>query len=198
MSQAAFQSMMARLIVEPDFRDAVRRGDVPLRDDFEPRDRSRLLRIAADPGLDVNRTLFKGFRLGKLRSLLPLTCQLLEGLPLQRAVAAFWQSQPPTSFYFLPEAIEFCDHLLRTPTRSRYLREVAAFERARLELERAGVDDPLPQRVEFEHEPTVLLTALAEGRRPRAVPLRRCIVMGTRDAAGAIEWSLLDGQVSQA
>jgi hypothetical protein len=105
--------------------------------------------IAGDRGLDMNRTLHKGFRLGKLRALLPLTCSLLTPARLASEVAAFWQDNPPASFSFLPEALEFCAFLERRPLRSVYLAEVLAYERATLELERARVGPAPPQSVRF-------------------------------------------------
>ena len=122
MTALAFQTAMARLIVEPDFRDAVRaEGAGALPGPLTALEASRLVTIAHDRGLDMNRTLHKGFRLGKLRALLPLTCALLTPARLAREVAAFWQANPPASFSFLPEALEFCAFLERRPLRSAYL-----------------------------------------------------------------------------
>ena len=195
MSAQAFQTALARLIVEPDFRDAVRaRGDAALAADADasqvltPQERARLCQIAKDRGVDINRTLHKGFRLGKLRAMLPLTCTLLTTKRLAHEVALFWQQRPPSSFYFLPEALEFCDFLAQRRVRCKYLAEVLAYERATLELERARVDAPPPQQVVFKHEPAALLGALAQGHRPRAVARRTCVVVGSRTEAGAIRW----------
>jgi hypothetical protein len=192
MSAQGFQTALARLIVEPDFRDAVRAAGAGALDDTGLEltlcERSRLALIAHDRGVDLNRTLHKGFRLGKLRAMLPLTCTLLTPARLAREVALFWQRCPPSSFYFLPEALQFCDFLAQRRVRSVYLAEVLAYERATLELERARVDAPPPQRVVFAHEPAALLGALAQGRRPRGVALCACVVVGSRTAAGPIAW----------
>lgn len=193
MSLASFQSFLVRLITDPDFRDRVRAdAEAALPGDLSPVERDRLQRVASDPGLDVNRTLHKGFRLGKLRALLPLTCQLLGSRALMREVAAFWAERPPSGFYFLPEALEFCDFLATRPLRGKYLREVVAFERANLELQRARFDEPPPQLVRFEHEPSALLGALARGRRPRAIPVRRCMAVARRDGTGAVQWRIAE------
>lgn len=193
MSLAVFQAALARLIMEPEFRDRVRTsGESALADDLDEVERARLLRVAIDPGLDVNRTLHKGFRLGKLRALLPLTCSVLGSRALMREVAAFWSVRPPSGFYFLPEAVEFCDFLATRPLRGKYVREIVAFERATLELQRARFDAPPPQVVRFTHDPAALLGAVASGRRPRAIPQRRCVAVARRDASGEVQWQIAE------
>lgn len=193
MTARAFQTAMARLIVEPEFRDAVR-TDVAaaLPGGLTPLEASRLVAIARDRGLDMNRTLHKGFRLGKLRALLPLTCAALTPARLAREVARFWQTCPPASFSFLPEALEFCAFLERRQIRSVYLAEVLAYERATLELERARIDAPPPQSVRFRHDPIALLGTLATGRRPRAVRERPCLLLGSRSDDAQTSWTLVD------
>jgi len=193
MTAQAFQTALARLIVEPEFRDAVRAGgSAALPGELTPREAWRLATIAGDRGLDMNRTLHKGFRLGKLRALLPLTCAALTPARLAREVAQFWRANPPASFSFLPEALEFCAFLERRGLRSVYLAEVLAFERATLELERARVGAPPPQSVRFRHDPVSLLGALAEGRRPRSVRARPCLLLGSKDADAPTRWTLVD------
>ncbi len=197
MTAQAFQATMARLIVEPDFRDAVRaEGSNALPGALTPLEASRLVAIAADRGLDMNRTLHKGFRLGKLRALLPLTCAVLTPTRLAREVALFWQTHPPASFSFLPEALEFCAFLEQRQLRSVYLAEVLAFERATLELERARLDAPPPQSVRFRHDPVRLLGTLASGRRPRAVRERSCLLLGSKSGDAPACWTLV-GAVSR-
>jgi len=195
MSALAFQTALARLIVEPDFRDAVRaRGAAALTGPLRPREAYRLVTIASDRGLDLNRTLHKGFRLGKLRALLPLTCRLLTPARLAREVAAFWQAHPPASFSFLPEALEFCSFLERRRLRSTYLGEVLAYERATLELERARVGPAPAQSVRFRHDPVRLLGDLAAGRTPRAVPAQPCLLLGSKDGDAPVRWTLVDAR----
>ena len=190
MSALAFQTALARLVVEPDFRDAVRADALALPPELTPIERSRLVRIANDRGVDINRTLHKGFRLGKLRALLPLSCAVLTPARLAREVAAFWNTHPPASFSFLPEALEFCAFLARRRVRSVYLPEVLAYERATLELERARIDAASPQTVRFVHDPAALLGTLATGRRPCGVAVRPCTLLGEKVAGEPIRWSL--------
>jgi hypothetical protein len=193
VSLKRFQTLLTRLIAEPDFRDAVRADAATAfrDDDLTALEASRLARIAVDRGLDVNRTLHKGFRLGKLRAMLPLTCQLLGNRRLVREVAIFWQVRPPSSFYFIPEAIEFCDFVAARRLRLEYLAGVLAYERATLELERARVDEPAPQRVRFEHAPSAVFAALMNGRVPRGIPRQPSVVEGWRGADGRAQWRVL-------
>lgn len=189
MSLERFQETMVRLIVDPDYRDRIADGREARDAALTERETARLRRIAADPGLDINRTLHKGFRLGKLRGLLPFTCRLLGTRRLCSELAGFWREHPPASFYFLPEAVDFCDWLAPRRLRLRYLDDVVAYERATLELERARTGPPPVQHVHFRHDPTALLTALARGRRPRGIPERPCVLTAHRDANGKTIWS---------
>jgi len=199
MSLDSFQSCLARLIADPDYRDRVRAaGEAAIDSGLTERECARLRTIARDKGVDVNRTLHKGFRLGKLRAMLPLTCHLLGTKRLALHVAAFWKNHPPSSFYFIPEALEFCDFLERRRLRVKYLAEVMAYERANLEIEKARTDAPLPQRVLFQHDPRVLLAALANGQRPRAVARRPSLAIGGRDDRGRIHWQLIEGMENDA
>lgn len=193
MSLQRFQAVLLRLIADPDFRDRVRAdGAAALEgEDLTALESGRLVRIAADRGLDINRTLHKGFRLGKLRAMLPLTCQALGARRLAREASAFWAQRPPSSFYFIPEAIEFCAFLSARRLRATYLPEVMAYERASLELERARLDEPPAQQVRFAHDPAVLLALLAGGRMPRGLQPRPCTAIGRRGADGRAVWQLV-------
>lgn len=194
MSLARFQACIARLITDPDFRDRIRSSDpAALAGELTALESTRLCRIAADRGLDINRTLHKGFRLGKLRAMLPLTCEALGPRRLTKEVAAFWAQRPPTSFYFIPEALEFCDFLTTRRLRGVYLDEIIAYERATLALEQPGTHAPNEQAVRFRHEPSLLLACLASGRRPRSIPDRNCTAFGIRGQDGRAHWRLVDG-----
>lgn len=192
MSLQAFQSGMLRLIADPEFRDHVIADSVAALAALELSDieRQRLHTIATDPGLDINRTLHKGFRIGKLRALLPMTCKLLGSRRLAQQLSGFWAHCPPSSFSFIPEALEFCAWLTQRNPRVRYLNDVLAYERAMLELERARSDDTPSQSVRFHHDPAKLLGALSSGVRPRAVPACDCRVIGSRERDGRIHWRI--------
>lgn len=190
MSAAAFQSLLAQLVVDRALRDHLLLNGIAPEADLDALERERLLHVAADPGLSVNHMLHRGFRLGKLKALLPLTCALLPSARLQTLVERFWAVNPPRTFYFLPEAIEFCNFLLTQPTRSKYLPEVVAFERAHLELQRARVDAAPPQTVRFGHNPGKLLGLLTKGRQPQGLAPMPCTAVGTVDEQGQVRWAL--------
>lgn len=193
MSEASFQSELARLVVDPDFRDGVREsGEAALCKDLSDLERERLVAIAGDPGLDVTRTLHKGFRLAKLLAWVPLTCAVIPRDVLAREIGDFWQQRPPVSFYFLEEAAAFCEYLLERGLEVPYLAEVAAYERASLELQRArpaGETAP-PQVVDFLHDPEVLLASLARREVPPELPERACRLVGVR-TEGGVQWGFL-------
>ena len=191
MSQRTFQAVLGRLALDPELRERVRSdGEAALGEDLTPLERRRLAGVAGDPGLELTAYLIRSFRLGKLLTLLPLTRTLLGNRRLAEEAQAFWRRQPPTSFYFLEEALAFCDFLLAHARRTKYLEEVVSYERTMLELRRvrANGDRPAPQLVRFEHDPVRLLTTLAAGRRPRAVPELRCMMRATLEGERDVQW----------
>lgn len=191
MSARAFQAALARLALEPDFRDAVRReGEPALGPDLTPLERRRLCGVAGDSGLEMTAFLIRSFRLGKIVTLLPLTRTLLGSERVAEEAKLFWHEHPPTSFYFLDEALDFCDHLLARGLRIKYLEEVVGYERTLLELQRvrADGDRPEPQLVRFEHDPVRLLSTLGAGRRPRGIPELRCTLRASLDGERAVQW----------
>jgi hypothetical protein len=196
VSQEAFQTALARLVTETDFREHARaHGESAFSSDLTELERRRLARAAGDHGLDVTAALIASYRLGKILGLLPLTRVLLGEDRLGRELRLFWEEHPPTSFYAPDEALAFGAHLQRRLDsgllRAAYLEEVVAYECAVLELRRprtAG-ERPAPQRVRFRHDPVRLLTSLGAGRRPRRVPELSCVFTGTLADDGTMEWS---------
>jgi hypothetical protein len=140
MSLRAYQAALARLVIEPDFRADVRAGGTLLSGyDLSARERRRICAAAADRGMDITRTLHKGWRLNKVLAFLPATCALLGEDQLAQELSIFWRDQPPTSLYFLEEALAFSSHLqerARTGLTIENLREVLAYERSKLEARR--------------------------------------------------------------
>jgi hypothetical protein len=205
LSQRAFQTLAARLVVEPDFRERVCSGGAAALEresggNLTGLELRRLLSVAADPGLDATRFVHVDFRLSKLYVMLPLTRFMLGRERMLREARAFWRSNPPVTHYFIKEAVDFCDHLqerLRTRAlRAKYLDEVLAYERAELELKRPHPRGqvPRPQLVPFRHDPHALLSALARGRRPRAVPARACTLAATLDTEGNVRWDVQEDE----
>jgi len=199
VSQEAFQTALARLVTETDFRERVRAdGEAALDRDLTRLEQERLVKLAGDHGLEVTASLIASYRLGKVLGLLPLTRVLLGNERLGRELRHFWADHPPTSFYAADECVAFCDHLRRALRLGRlrqvYLAEVVAYERAVLELTRPRVtgDQPPPQLVRFRHDPVRLPTPLGAGRRPRGVPERHCVFTGSLADDGTMKWSVTE------
>jgi hypothetical protein len=192
VSLAAFQTALARLVLDPRWREEVHAsGPSVLPEGLSERERRRLGEAAAHPGLAVTATLVRSFRLGKIITLLPLTRRLLGDTVLAREARRFWAEQPPRTFYALDEALAFAATLLRRRLRNPFLEEVVGFERAMLELGRprpAGVR-VRSEVVRFRHDPRVVLGALSAGRRPpRRLPERRSALVASLAADGRLDW----------
>lgn len=194
MTQRSFQTTVARLVIDPDFRDQVRAyGAMALDGDLTALEQERVLSVVCDNGLDSTRTLHKSFRLTKIYTMLPLTRALLGPARLARELGVFWKEELPVSHYFPEEAIAFCGFLqnrLRSGLRIKYLEEVVAYERANLELRqpRTNGTSPEPQSVKFDHDPASLFTQLLSGKPPRAVPPLSCRLVGSLRQDGEVQW----------
>lgn len=196
MTQRAFQAAVARLVVDPAFRDRVRAtGTTALKGELTSLERQRVMSIVDEKGLDATRTLHKSFRLTKLYSTLPLTRKLLGPNRLAKEIGSFWQATPSDSHYFLDESIAFCDFLkkrMHSGLRIKHLEEIVAYERANLNLRRARADTkiPKPETVRFRHDPITLFEQLVRGKHPRAVPERTCTMIGSVNRKGEVHWRL--------
>lgn len=201
VTQRSFQAAVARLVIDPDFRDRVIADGIIALSDLTPLEQERVLSIVSDKGLGFTRTLHKGFRLTKIYTLLPLTRVLLGPDCLAREVGSFWKKELPVSHYFLEEAIAFCDFLLsriRSGLRRKYLEEIVAYERANLELRRPRTngDVPKPQFVKFDHDPVTLFTLLMSGKRPRGIQALPSFLVGSIDQEGEVQWSISTQDIS--
>jgi hypothetical protein len=200
VSQRRFQALMARLVIDPLFRDRVRQqGEGALGDDLTAVEKRRLSAVSRSRGVEMTRTLHKGWRLGKVLTMLPLIHLVLGDDLLARELSDFWQKQPPRTLYFRDEAIAFCDHLKSSDVgrESPFLEEVVDYERAKLELFKPWPHgEKPPQVVRFRHDPVQLLNELAAGRRPPDLPENPCVVAGSVDADGRIRWTLVEGKPS--
>ncbi len=198
MSQRTFQAAVARLVIEPDFRDSVRNGE-PLApaNDLTELEQQRLVAIASDRGVDAARMLHESFRLSKIYKTLPLTRALLGRARLTREISEFWRERPPVSHYFFEEATAFCEFLQRrvqSGLRVKYLREVLTYERAHLELQRPRTDgerSPRPEVVNFSCDAEVLFEQLLRGVRPRNVPAMSCVLTGRLGKDGEPHWRVV-------
>jgi hypothetical protein len=197
LSLTRFQETLARLIVDPEFRELVRAAPQrALPEGLTNLERRRLTTVATGRGIEVTRDLHKAWRLTKLLALLPLTCTLLGEAVLARKIARFWQLRRPIGLYFLEEALDFCTYLEQRSTADLdvpYLDEVVALERAALELRqpRSAEASSAIRRLRFRHDPELLLGALSAGRQPQQLPERPCTVVGSLELDGQLRWSLI-------
>jgi hypothetical protein len=192
VSAASFQTALARLVVDPAYREAVRAHDERPLGGLDPIERRRLRAVAAAPGLDMTCKVHQAWRLGKLYTMVPLTCALLGEEGLEQAVHDFWRSRAPRSFYFRDEAIEFCEYLGSGP-QLPYLDEVLEYELAVLDLRRPFIpcEPARSVTVEFRHDPATLLSTLRAGERPGAIAERPCRLIGSAARDAPIEWKLI-------
>lgn len=196
MSEAAFQSAFVRLVTDAGFRGRFQADGAQAAPDGLTKTEARdLAALANSRGLDVMRKLHLGFRLNKLFSTLPLTCRLLGNRRLAGEAGRFWQARPSSSFYFVEEAEAFIDYLysrLDEDLRVAYLSDVLAYESALLILKRPRQPGTAPAAVtvEFRHDPQQLFPALHLGERPRRIPRRRTLLLGSLDERGEVRWTL--------
>lgn len=195
MSQVAFQTALARLLIDPQFSHRLQSEPEAALRELNGRERTRILALVEDPGFLVARKLHRAWRLSKLLTLLPKTCLVVADEVLAREVDNFWSANPPRSLYFLDEALMFGDRLaevLGQDSDHPYVREVVEFEQANLRLKHvysAGAGGPASLTVNFSHDPSVLLTRLASGQAPGAAPERSCTLVGTLDGS-EVKWRL--------
>jgi hypothetical protein len=103
MTAAAFQSALARLVIDPEFRDEVKAGkSEPLRG-LSARERARIVAVAADRGLDITRRMYVSFRLARLEVGAPRTFRTLSRLGLEKELERYLAHRRPASFYHLVE-----------------------------------------------------------------------------------------------
>lgn len=169
------------MVASPSLVVAVLNGRPEALEPYEltPRERRRLEAVAAQPGMEVNCTLYRSNRLTPIVMSLPYTCFIL-GDRLRWIAGRFWDSHP-TDLQFRTEVERFAA-FLRELVRSAELDEpllmdVLAFELATNELRflprRRLAEDaqnstgqglrlhPLVRLVRFRHDPEALLEHLA-------------------------------------
>ena len=172
---------MLDLVASPVRARAVRRGEPDALDayDLTARERMRLEVVVAQPGMEVNCTLYRANRLTPIVMLLPYTCFVL-GDRMRPLAERFWDDSRAT-LQFRSETERFAAFLRELAASGELdeplLEEVLAFELATNELRflprrqvaagLSGVDGarvrlhPLVRLVWFRHEPGALLAHLA-------------------------------------
>jgi hypothetical protein len=104
MSAAGFQSAMARLVTDRQFRSGLASaGARATPRTLSPRERRRLLAVAAHPGLDITRMMYVSFRLSRLQSSVPYTFRMLGKRRFHTEVSLYLDRFRPNSFYFIDE-----------------------------------------------------------------------------------------------
>ena len=200
MSLARFQAVQARLVVDPGFRERVAAAGGELVDevDLTPLERRRLAAIARSEGLRITVLVHRGWRLGKLLTLLPRTCSMLGPDRAAAELDAFWRRQLPRSLYFHDEALAFANHLAAVADDPSlpYLREVLAFERAEVELMRPGTESGARRSVVMPKELGAHLAG-AGGGPPLEGAMDPTVFVGERLADGRTRWSLGGGEPAQ-
>lgn len=193
MSLIAFQLALADLATSPDFCARVARdSEAALAGrDLTPLERRRITSAAGQPGVAVNRELYRYNRTMPLTSVLRGTCHLL-GKEFGALADEFW-AEGGLDRNQRREAERFADFLRRAMARGRvsspYLAEVMEFELMRYQVATrprepllAAVDEaagrwpdgplalhPLMRVASFTHEPNALL-GLVAARRPPPYP----------------------------
>ncbi len=200
MSLERFQALQARLVVDPGFRERVvaAQGALTEEPDLTALERRRLAAIARSEGLRISVLVHRGWRLGKLLTLLPRTCSMLGPDRAAAELDVFWRRQLPRSLYFHDEAIAFADHLADTSDDLGlpYLREVVAFERAEVELMRPGTEPGERRSVVMPRELGARLAG-AIGDAASGGPMEAAVFVGERLAEGGTRWSLGGGEPAQ-
>ncbi len=186
MSEVAFQTALARLVASGTLREAAI-------DRLDAREFSRLSSVADQTGVRIMRTLYYSWRLTKILSLLPYTTAMLDEERLAAELRAFWDQRPSTTLYFVPECLEFLSFLaerIDTRTVPRYWGDLLSFEKARLKMREAAAlsRSPLPQSVQFRHDPSQVFAALRSDPTHAAVDPMVVELVGTLDDDGTEKW----------
>jgi hypothetical protein len=184
MSLAGFQRGLCALIASPPLCREVRRDGsrLPAAWDLTPRERRRLVAIAAHRGMAANCTIYRANRLTPLWNLLPRTCFLL-GEKLHSELDRYWGGASVADLQFGSEIRLFAAHL-RAPTTCRrlgipHLREILAYEVAMQELPllasgpgpavlcaEDAATRALLRALRFTREPGALLKRIDERQKP--------------------------------
>jgi len=193
MSMIEFQRVYANLVTKPGFVDAVLAD--PHRAltgyDLSPREQRRVLSVAGQRGMLINRILYRANRMSPLYLYLPLTFRVLDR-HLRRELDRFWQYHDLASLQFYAEVSNFAAFLKARVAEgaidSPFLEEVLDYEIALRDLrflprrrpqqeatarpatDSASTDSmgtafalpPLLRVVAFRHDPDILLPRLEQ------------------------------------
>ena len=171
------------MVALPAFRERIAQqpGEALNGLELTPRERKRLLAIAAQPGMRVNTAIHRANRLAPLDQTLPFSC-FLAGEQLPSLLERYWLENPTENLQLPVECERFAAFLKSEIRNARvvnpYLEEVLEFERVCTALrfftepelrQRDSGNDGLPELVrivQFRHDPVPLLEALTNGQLP--------------------------------
>jgi hypothetical protein len=196
MTLLAFQRALCELIASPELCLRVREDPRSFLSsyDLSTRERERLTDIVWQRGMSTNCTLYRSNRVTPIYTLLHYTCVAL-GDRLPSTLDAYWAATHLRDLEFKQEIHRFGRFLDQQIEQGAildpFVAEVLEFELALNDLRFAPRreilrqlrqppgDAPRPQDLEmhpltrvvrFQHEPAVLLDALAQGHLPRQLP----------------------------
>ena len=147
-------------------------GEGPTADEWEQhlvRSLSRGDSVADDPALALYRTLIASFRGGALADMMPHSLRLFQltaGEAALEEVLADYAGATTPQLYPADEAIQFGAWLRADPPDIPYLRDILDLEAGIALLASIGRGG----EISFRHDPSLIVSAVAEGRRPTDLP----------------------------
>ncbi|WP_428672221.1 hypothetical protein [Reyranella sp.] len=193
MTIARFQSSLAKLVAHGGAID----DNQGALSDLE---KQRLADIGGQHGKAIMQTLYFGWRLTKVLSLLPLTTRLLGDEALAASLKGFWKQRMAKSLYFVEECLAFLDFLEGDiKDRPAFFEEVTGFEKARLQLrDRQSKGRPCqPVEVRFRCHPDALLSALMSGTDVSTIVPDDIVLRGELGEDGEERWTLLQSAAEE-
>ena len=124
MSLEVYQETFCRMVAMPAFRERIVQDPMEALHGLEltPRERRRLLTIAAQPGMRVNTAIHRANRLTPLDQTMPFSCFLL-GDQLAALVERYWLENPTENLQLPAE----CDRFAAFLKQKTLLHSTAAF-----------------------------------------------------------------------
>jgi hypothetical protein len=181
MSIADFQRALCDLTLNPTLAAAVIGTGAGALSDYRltPRERSRIIAVAGQPGMAVNCTLARANRFAPIVDAFPLTCWLLKP-HLRMLLDELWSTHRPTDYQFAKEVDAFSafvqSRLSQGTLKNPYAEDIFRYESAAwtliqtLQVTHTGpAQDAMIQRsitVRFDHDPHRLVPPLERNQIP--------------------------------
>jgi hypothetical protein len=176
MTLGQFQRALSAMTIQPDLAARIRRhGNSALHDyDLTPLERTRLISVSRQQGMNLNCTLARGNRFSLIYDVLPLVCTLLKP-SLRNLLDEFWSTYQPNNYQLSGEAeafVNFLNKKLFEGFTHPYLEEILHYESASWALVQSlrHSEDinstELYHEMVFTHDPRILLPLLEAGEFP--------------------------------